>query len=60
MDARRCAGCERMTYDCQNVALLVQGQLRLQRELCAACRSNAIDGFAVAKDGLHIREVTRS
>jgi hypothetical protein len=59
MDARRCSGCERMTYDCQSVALLVAGELRVQRDLCAACRCNAIDGFTVAKDGLRILQVHR-
>lgn len=57
--ATRCHGCERMRYDVERVALLVEGQPRAERDLCAACRTNAIDGFLVARDGLVILRAGR-
>lgn len=53
-NAAKCDGCARIRYDVQSVALLVEGALRAERDLCAACRTNAIDGFLVAQDGLAI------
>lgn len=48
--AERCDGCKRMRYDVERVGLLVEGQMRAERELCSPCRVAAIDGFLVAHD----------
>lgn len=55
-EAKRCDGCHRMTYGVERVALLVAMQLRAERDLCAACRTNALDGFLQAQDGLVIHK----
>jgi hypothetical protein len=51
-DAKRCDGCERVTYNVESVALLAGGKLRAERRLCPACRTNAIDLFRVVSDRL--------
>lgn len=55
--ATRCDGCERMRYDTERVGLLVAGQIRAERDLCAACRSVAIDVFLLACDGMPLPRV---
>ena len=60
-EARRCDGCERVTYNVESVALLAGGKLRVERRLCPACRTNAIDLFRVVSDTMTIeRLVSRS
>jgi hypothetical protein len=51
--AQRCDSCERMLYNVERVALLVEGQLRVERELCAPCRGRAIDLFVALRDLPH-------
>lgn len=45
MAAKRCEACGRMQYSVERLALLVEGQVRVERDLCAACRTEAIDAL---------------
>lgn len=47
-EAHRCDGCLRMRYDVRRTALFLNGVSAAERDLCAACRSEAIDGFLQA------------
>lgn len=46
--ALRCDGCLRMVSFVERVALMVAGRSAVERDLCAACRSEAMDGFLKA------------
>jgi hypothetical protein len=45
-----------MIYDVERVGLFISGACRIERELCPACRTNALDGFLQAQDGLVIHK----
>ena len=47
-EAVRCDGCLRMRYDVIRTAVFVSGVSAIERDLCAACRSEALDGFLQA------------
>lgn len=55
--AERCDGCATITTDRKTVSLLVEGNLRAERDLCAACRAVTIDGFLTLSDGMVVRKV---
>lgn len=56
--AEQCDCCRRLRYDVEKVALLVEGQVRVERDLCAACRMDAIDTFIT--ETMHDSSVVRT